>query len=117
MNDNEAGDKKKEDLSDLDAKIKKAKIESNTSESNHDQSAKNMSEGMRIAMEFTVTIGVSIFIGYSLDKNLGTAPIFIFLLLLLGFMAGVWNMYRVQNNYGRAGIPHVEESKEEKPEE
>jgi len=51
--------------------------------------------GMRIGVEMVVTVAVGAVIGYALDAWLGTAPLFMVILLFMGAAAGVSNVYRV----------------------
>jgi ATP synthase protein I len=50
--------------------------------------------GMRIATEFMAGTAVGFGLGYALDTWCNTTPIFILLFTLLGFGAGLLNVYR-----------------------
>lgn len=53
-----------------------------------------MGIAFKMGIELVVGSGVGAFIGYWFDKWLGTAPVFLVLLLILGFAAGVRNVVR-----------------------
>jgi ATP synthase protein I len=48
----------------------------------------------RIGIELVAAIFVATFIGYYLDKWLGTKPIFIIILFIVGVAAGIFNVVR-----------------------
>lgn len=54
-----------------------------------------MSIGFRVLSEFVAAIIVGAFIGWQLDKWLGTSPAFLLIFLLFGTAAGFWNVYRI----------------------
>ncbi len=54
-----------------------------------------MSLGFRVLSEFVAGIGVGAFLGWQLDMWLGTSPILLIIMLMLGTAAGFWNVYRI----------------------
>ena len=48
----------------------------------------------KISTELIAAVFVAIFIGWYLDKWLGTKPIFLIILLLVGIAAGIFNVVR-----------------------
>ena len=56
---------------------------------------KAMGTGFRVASELAAAILVGGGIGWYLDKWLGTAPWFLLLFLMLGIVAGFWNVYKL----------------------
>ncbi len=58
------------------------------------QAAKGYSKGYRLASEFVAGVLVGGLLGYGLDYMLGTLPLFLIVLLLFGFGAGILNMAR-----------------------
>lgn len=48
----------------------------------------------RVSTEFVSAVFVGAILGYALDWLLGTMPLFLIILLLLGFAAGVLNVLR-----------------------
>lgn len=52
------------------------------------------SKGFRILGEFTAAIVAALLIGYAIDHVAGTSPAFLIIFLILGMMAGFWNIYR-----------------------
>ena len=57
---------------------------------------KNSSIGsaFKISTELVAAVFVAIFIGWYIDKWLGTKPIFLIILLLVGIVAGIFNVVR-----------------------
>lgn len=53
----------------------------------------------RVLIEMVVGIGLGAFAGWWLDEWLGTRPILMVVLILLGFAAGMLNAYRASQAY------------------
>lgn len=53
-----------------------------------------MGVAFKMGAELVVGTGVGAFIGYWFDKWFGTAPLFLLVLLILGFASGVRNVIR-----------------------
>ncbi len=51
--------------------------------------------GFRVLTEFVSAIAVGTFIGWLLDRFLGTSPILLIIFLMLGMAAGFWTIYRI----------------------
>jgi ATP synthase protein I len=49
---------------------------------------------LRISTELVAAVFVATFIGYYLDKWLGTKPVFIIILFIVGVSAGIFNVVR-----------------------
>jgi len=62
------------------------------------EASEGLAYGMRIGVEFVSGTVVGLLIGWGLDAWLGTTPWFLLLFVILGFGAGVMNVYRVINN-------------------
>ena len=62
------------------------------------EASSGLAYGMRIGVEFIAGTVVGLLIGWGLDSWLGTTPWFLLLFVILGFAAGVMNVYRVINN-------------------
>ncbi len=58
-------------------------------------SASGLARGFRLSTELVAGVLVGAFIGWALDKWLGTSPWGMIVFLLLGFAAGVLNVMRV----------------------
>ena len=54
-----------------------------------------MNLGFRVLAEFVSAVVVGALIGWSLDKWLGTAPLFLIVFVLFGAAAGFWSVYRI----------------------
>ena len=49
---------------------------------------------VRLAIEMVAALGVAVFLGLWIDGELGSAPLFLIVLLIMGMGAGVLNVYR-----------------------
>jgi len=58
-----------------------------------------MGVGLRVAADLVAGVVVGAGIGYLLDRWLGTKPFLLMLMLVLGFVAGIMNVYRTAQNY------------------
>ena len=54
-----------------------------------------MSLGFRVMSEFVAAVVVGGFIGWAIDRALGISPVGLIAFLLLGTVAGFWNVYRI----------------------
>ena len=84
------------DLSDRIAAEKSDQAAARQPSSRYD-GAKDYSKGYRLASEFVAGVLVGGLLGYGLDYLLGTLPLFLIVLLLFGFAAGILNMSRAAN--------------------
>jgi ATP synthase protein I len=57
-----------------------------------------LATGMRIGLEFMSGTVVGLGIGYGIDRYFDTTPWFLLLFTILGFCAGIMNVYRSINN-------------------
>lgn len=86
------------DLEDLQQKIRAiqgadpAGLQKSTAKDDNDKN------GMHAGFELVGAIAAGGFIGYWLDTWLGTMPIFLILMFLLGVFTGFYNIYRLMNN-------------------
>ena len=67
--------------------------DNNENEKNLD--LKGLSFAYRISSELVATLIVSVFLGLTIDKFLDTKPIALITLIILGFFAGLLNIYRL----------------------
>ena len=80
-------------LKDLDNKLKY--IRENKVESNSNTKAfKSAHIGWRMVLELVTGIVIGVIFGFSLDSFLNTSPIFLIILIFLGFAAGVRTMIK-----------------------
>ncbi len=91
----EVGDRKR--LDDLDARLRAAR--EGTEPPRPSSTQREMSFAYRVLIEMVVGVGVGAFVGWWLDRWLGTAPILLVVMLLLGFAAGALNAYRASQAY------------------
>jgi ATP synthase protein I len=101
------GDRKR--LDDLDARLRAAREGSRPRRPSSRTTQRQMSFAYRVLVEMAVGVGVGGFVGWWLDRWLGTAPIFLVVMLFLGFAAGALNAYRASQAY-TAGLRDDEQS-------
>ena len=85
------------DQSDLQSRIAAAR-EREEARTRPDPAKRAMTSGygmaLRLAIEMVTALGVSVLLGLWLDGELGTAPLFLIVFLVLGMGAGFINVYR-----------------------
>ena len=82
-------------MSEFDDLKKKIELTKNKYKSSLPQNNNNIiAMAFRIGIELVAAIFVATFIGYYLDKWLGTKPIFIIILFIVGVAAGIFNVVR-----------------------
>ncbi len=59
-----------------------------------------VSLGFRVMSEFVAAVAVGGFIGWLIDRGLGTSPFGLILFIALGTAAGFWSVYRVATTTG-----------------
>jgi len=67
----------------------------NNQNSNKDSGMKGLSFAYRISTELLAAVGVSVVIGLMIDKCFDTKPFGLIALIILGFFAGLLNIYRL----------------------
>ena len=82
--------------SDLDLKDGKV-VEAKDAEENA-EGMSGLGFGMRIGLEFASGTVVGFLMGWGIDTYFKTTPWFLLIFTLLGFCAGMLNIYRVVNN-------------------
>ncbi len=97
----------------FDERLRRARGESgdpkHRTRSADDESGKAIA--FRIGTELVVAVAVGGGIGYLLDNWLGTGPWLLMVFLLLGNVAGLWNIFRMTNKQGfAAGFKHDQAS-------
>jgi len=75
-----------------------------------------IAQGIRMILEFAAPIGIAGFLGYHIDKWLDSAPFVMLFMCLLGFAAGIMNVYRSAMGY-TGGVGFKKTSEEEEDEE
>jgi ATP synthase protein I len=102
---------------DFDIRLKKARdINNNLTEiKNNGPAEEGKAKAIRISTELIVAVTVGGVIGYFLDNMLETKPWFLLGFLLLGNVAGLWNIYRLINGHShKIGFKHVKTAKKSK---
>lgn len=64
--------------------------------------AKSYGFAIRLSIELVSTLAVGVFLGWGLDRWLGTAPWFLVVMFFLGAAAGAFNVYRLTKSWGGA---------------
>jgi ATP synthase protein I len=85
-------------LDDLDARLRAAR-EGTAPRRSNSPAQRQMSFAYRVLVEMAVGIGVGGFLGWWLDRWLGTTPILLLVMLFVGFAAGALNAYRASQAY------------------
>ncbi len=67
----------------------------NNQNNNKDSGMKGLSFAYRISTELLAAVGVSVVIGLMIDKYFDTKPFGLIALIILGFFAGLLNIYRL----------------------
>jgi ATP synthase protein I len=80
------------EFDDLKKKIELTKNKNNINLSKNNNNILGLA--LRISTELVAAVFVATFIGYYLDKWLGTKPIFIIILFMVGIVAGIFNVVR-----------------------
>lgn len=57
----------------------------------------NYSYASKALTDIAAGIGVGWFIGYQIDNYFNSEPIFTLILIILGLVAGLWNLYKDSN--------------------
>jgi len=82
-------------MSEFDDLKKKIELTKNKYSNNLSKNSPNIiGLAFRIGTELVAAVFVATFIGYYLDKWLGTKPIFIIILFMVGVAAGIFNVVR-----------------------
>ena len=80
-------------LKDLDDRLNNIK-KNKTGSASGNQAFKSAHIGWRMVLELVIGIIIGVILGFSLDSFLNTSPIFLIILIFLGFAAGVRTMIK-----------------------
>jgi ATP synthase protein I len=79
-----------------------------------DNDTESMSVGLRAGAELITSIAAGGLIGYGLDHWLGTKPIFLIAMLILGVITGFVNVWRTTQNIGyQVGYRDIDNNKDD----
>ena len=95
MGDDADGDRKR--LDDLDSRLREAR--KGPEQPARGSTRREMSFAYRVLVEMIAGLGFGAFVGWWLDSWLGTRPILLVVMILLGFAAGALNAYRASQAY------------------
>ena len=70
-------------------------MQNDNNENEKKSDLKSLSFAYPISSELVATLVVSVFLGLTIDKFLDTKPIALITLIILGFFAGLLNIYRL----------------------
>jgi ATP synthase protein I len=91
-------------LHDLEDKVRDARTRYEPQSSQAQDRGTAMGEALKLATEMIAGVAVGGFIGWTLDRWLGTAPILMVVFLILGAAAGILNVIRnAQRRQAAAG--------------
>ena len=80
----------------INAAIEQDKKTKNEPKNGVTKDLRGMNKGLRAGSELLGAVIVGAVIGYWLDRFLGTAPLFMIILLFIGFVTGFYNIYRLE---------------------
>jgi ATP synthase protein I len=87
----------------LDERIAKARNEAGLNPA-PSETPMTSGRGASVGMELAVAVLAFAALGYGLDRWLLTKPWFMLLGLLLGFVVGMWNLYRLSTGADNLGV-------------
>ncbi len=92
------------DLNDLEQRLKAAQAKHAELNPPHVQTraGNEMATGIRAFMEMVGVILGSGLMGYALDRFFETAPTLLFIFIVLGIVAAIFNLYKLSQNLGTA---------------
>jgi len=96
-----AGDPEREKLIDLAARIRQAETASKPVQETPEQGTEAI-KASRIGFDFVATVAVCAVLGWLADRWFGTRPWGLLVMLLIGFIAGIANVWRALGNYDQA---------------
>ena len=107
--------KKQDPLSALDTRLKKARelVQDPLTKKTTDGSEKGsvLSLAFRVAVEIVSAVVIGFILGWFLDDWLGTKPWLMLTFVVIGFAAGVLNVYRMASGFGySAGYANKKET-------
>ncbi|MGA8689221.1 MAG: AtpZ/AtpI family protein [Methyloceanibacter sp.] len=91
-------------LHDLEGRVRDARARHATASPEAQERAAAMGQALRLATELVAGVAVGGFIGWALDRWLGTQPVLMAVFLILGAAAGILNVMRsAQKRQAEAG--------------
>ena len=76
-------------------KTRRASPENLQAQAEDEESNREMSFGMRVAVELIAGLIVGVLIGFFLDRWFHTMPLFLIIFTFIGAAAGFWNIYKL----------------------
>ena len=111
-----ADKKRPPDLSDLQSRIAAAREREQVA-TRPDPKKRAMASGygiaIRLAREMVAALGVSVFLGIWIDRELGVAPLFLIILLIMGMGAAFINVYKVASGFTHGSLRDLAEMKKD----
>ncbi len=102
----------KQRLAELDARIAAAKKAGERDKPHQEEHYSKAQIGWRMVIEMVAGLLIGFGMGYGLDRLFGTLPIFLVLMTLLGFAAGVRTMLRTAKEFDVVDEPDRAEEDE-----
>lgn len=106
MNENDPKPAENSDLSELDARLAKARGQAQDplTQEGPEKSEKGGALGLafRVSVEIVSAVAIGVGIGWLLDDWLDTRPWLMLVFIVLGFSAGILNVYRMASGFGYA---------------
>jgi F0F1-type ATP synthase assembly protein I len=109
-------EKRPPDLSDLQSRIATAREREQVA-TRPDPQKRAMASGygiaIRLAIEMVAALGVSVFLGIWIDRELGVAPLFLIILLIMGMGAAFINVYKAVSGFTHGSLRDLAETKKD----
>ena len=85
---------KNQQLKDLDDKLNEIRKKKNLNKNSNGQAFKSAHIGWRMILELVIGILIGVLLGFGMDYLFNTTPIFLIIMIFLGFAAGVKTMMK-----------------------
>ncbi len=95
------GDPEQEKLEEMAARIRQAEAASKPAQETPEKATEAV-KASRIGFDFVATIVVCAVLGWGADRGFGTQPWGLLVMLLIGFIAGIANVWRALGSYDHA---------------
>lgn len=100
-------------LDDLEGRLRQARETQEEKKPKDGTSGSAVGVAMRISTELVLGVFIGAGIGWYLDKWLGTIPLFLIIFFILGFAAGLRNVFRAAASMGKTATDEMDEETEE----
>jgi ATP synthase protein I len=107
-----SGDPDLEKLDEMAARIRQAKTGPQSPAAEGPREKGDAIRAGRVGFDFVATVGGCIALGWLIDREFGTPPWGLLAMMLIGFVAGITNVWRALGGYDQAVGWHKKKTKE-----